>query len=335
VIEPPIFSAIADPQKALSGQVQPIRVRTAQVRLLVSVTLSNSLTSVVGGLVNAVNNIISPISTLVNNLLSLNLVGLLGNLICVGCWQNLADPVILSAPYRFDVNVDVGAAQAEVSAYSCGSGDNRSLTVPVQTSAVTVRIGRMGSTAAEAATHVFSSSLAPTVAPIPLVDFGMRRCRVSCLLGLCSTSNCTRQAFYGGGVGLREELNVLGGSHGPLVYASPNVSELPEVHQPPKFQSVSTQSAIVENIAASLFAPAIHFYQPTGAASISSTVLSGTEAIITTLVGLLRTAVSTVLSPLLDPILDRLFMTAGIDLAKADVGANLSCASQAGVQLLR
>lgn len=332
VIEPPIFSAIADPNKALSGQIPPIRVRTAQVRILVSVSLNSSLSTLVTGLNTAVNGIVSPITSLINNLLTLNLVGLADGLLCIlSCTRDIADPIITPAPFRFDVNIDVGAAEAQVTAYTCGSGNNRSLTVPVTTSAVTVRMGRMGNSAAAAATHVFSSSLAPTVEPIPLVDFGMRRRTCVLIIG-CSTS--ARFPYYGGGVGLREELSLLG-TQQTLSYASPNVSELPEVHQPPKYKSVSTQSSIVANIASSLHSPAMYFYTPTGSSSISSNLLSGSEAVITTLVGLLRTAVRTVLSPLLDPILDRLFMTAGIDLAKADVGANLSCGSDAAVQLLR
>jgi uncharacterized membrane protein len=332
VIEPPIFSAIADPNKALSGQTAPIRVRTAQVRLLVSVSLNSALSTLVTGLNTAVNNIVSPIVSLLNSLLTLNLVNLVDSLLCViSCTRDVADPLVVPAPFRFDVNIDVGAAQAEVTAFTCGSGDNRTLTVPVTTSAVTVRMGRMGSSAAAAATHVFSSSMAPTVEPVPLVDFGMRR--RTCVL-IIGCSNSSRFPFYGGGIGLREDLSLLG-TQQTLNYVSPNTSELPEVHQPPKFQSVSTQSSIVTNIANSLHSPAMYFYTPTGSASITSTVLSGSQAVITTLVDLLRTAVRTVLSPLLNPIIDRLFMTAGIDLAKADVGANLSCSSETGVELIR
>lgn len=331
VIEPPVFSAVADPNKALSGQTAPIRVRTAQVRLLVSVSLNSALSTLVTGLNTAVNDIVSPINTLLNNLLSLNLVGVVQSLLClVSCTIDVADPIVTPAPFRFDVNIDVGAAEAEVTAFTCGSGDNRSLTVPVTTSAVTVRLGSMGSSAAAAATHVFSSNLPPTVEPVPLIDFGMR----SRTCGLLSCNTSARFAYHGGGIGLREELNLLG-TQQTLNYASPNTSELPEVHQPSKYQSVSTQSSIVANIASSLHSPAMYFYTPTGSAGLTSTVLSGSEAIISTLVGLLRTAVRTVLTPLLDPILDRLFMTAGIDLAKAEVGANLSCSSDTGVQLLR
>lgn len=332
VIEPPIFSAIADPNKALSGQTAPIRVRTAQVRLLVSVSLNSALSTLVTGLNTAINDIVSPVTTLISSLLTLDLVGLTEGLLCVlSCTKDIADPIVVPAPFRFDVNIDVAAAEAEVTAFTCGSGDNRSLTVPVTTSAVTVRLGRMGSSAAAAATHVFSSSLAPTVEPVPLIDFGMKQ-RTCSLVAFCTTSG--RYPYYGGGVGLREELSILG-QQKPLFYASPNTSELPEVHQPSKFKSVSTQDEIVANIASSLHSPVMHFFTPTGSAGLTSTVLSGSEAIISTLVGLLRTAVRTVLTPLLDPILDRLFMTAGIDLAKAEVGANLSCSSETGVQLLR
>ncbi len=334
VIEPPRFSAIGDPFKALSGEREPIYVRTAQVRILLSVTLSSALSTLISNLQTHINNVVNPLSDILNNLFSLNLAGLLNNLLCVGCWQNLTDVRALPAPLRFDINIDVAAGEAEVSAVSCGNGDNRSLTVPVNTSAVTIRIGKMGTSAADAASRVFSSELAPDVEPIPLVDVGMERCQVSCLLGLCSKSNCqARVPFHGGGIALKEERSLLGRQQ-TLLYESPAVTNLPEIQSLPRFQSISTNSDIVSNLSGSLFSPSIVMYAPSGGGPLSS-VLGGVGSLLDSLIGLLQGAVRTVLSPILDPLLNLLILTAGIDLARTDVGANLSCSSETGVQLLR
>ena len=75
-------------------------------------------------------------------------------------------------------------------------------------------------------------------------------------------------------------------------------------------------------------------YGPSGGGPLSS-VLGGVGSLLDSLIGLLQGAVRTVLSPILDPLLNLLILTAGIDLAKTDVGANLSCSSETGVQLLR
>ncbi|MDP1539536.1 MAG: TadG family pilus assembly protein [Moraxellaceae bacterium] len=334
VIEPPRFSAVGDPFKSLSGERDPIYVRTAQVRILLSVTLSTALSTLINNLQTHINNIVNPLSDLLNNLFSLNLAGLLNNLLCVGCWQNLSDVRALPSPLRFDINIDVAAGEAEVSAVSCGSGDSRSLTVPVNTSAVTIRIGKMGTSAADAASRVFSSTLAPDVEAVPLIDFGMERCQVTCILGICSKSNCQpRVPFHGGGIALKEE-RVLLGRQQTLLYESPAVTNLPELKSLPRFQTISTNSDIVSNLSESLYSPKVLMYAPSGGGPLSM-LLNGVGTLLDTLIGLLHSAIRTVLTPLLDPVLNLLILTAGIDLAKTEVGANLTCSSETGVQLLR
>ena len=53
-----------------------------------------------------------------------------------------------------------------------------------------------------------------------------------------------------------------------------------------------------------------------------------------TVVALLKTAISTVLSPLLDPLLTFLIENLGLDLAKTEVAANLSCHANQGVSMV-
>lgn len=333
VIEAPRFSAIGDPFKALSGERDPIYVRTAQVRLLLSVTLSSALTNVVSGIQDAINDVIGPLTNLINSLLSLNLVGVLESLISSGP-RDFTDVQVVAAPFRFDINIDVASGEAVVDGVSCGVGDNKSLTVPASSSAVTVRIGKMGDTISEAVNNVFyQPNTPPEVMLVPLIDIGMKQCQVTCVIG-CVVSSCNARApFYGGGIALKEEKVLLGGQD-TLLFESPNLSELPEVHQEPKFRPVSASPNVFSKLTDSLFSPTISMYAPSGSGQLSSVVVNANN-ILDALIGLLKQASRTVLSPILDPLLNLLILTAGIDLAKTDVGANLSCSSETGVQLLR
>ncbi|MDZ4297950.1 MAG: TadG family pilus assembly protein [Moraxellaceae bacterium] len=332
VIEPPRFSAIGDPFKSLSGESDPIYVRTAQVKVLLSVTLSSFSSSLVSAIQNEINNIIVPITNIINNLLALDLIGALGFLISSGP-RDFTDIQIAPAPFRFDINIDVAAGEAEVSGASCGGGGNKSLTVPTSGSAVTVRIGKMGNTISDAVNSVFDQpNFPPALDPAPLIDVGMKRCQVTCLVACVTTSCEARVPFYSGGVALKEERHLLGGQEN-FLFEAPALSELPEINQMPKFKSVSASPNIVSMLSESLYSPTIQMYVPSGGGPLSTLVSVGT--LLDSLIGLLQGAVRTVLSPLLDPLLNLLILTAGIDLAKTEVGANLTCSSETGVQLLR
>jgi hypothetical protein len=54
-------------------------------------------------------------------------------------------------------------------------------------------------------------------------------------------------------------------------------------------------------------------------------VLSLVVGLLTTVLNLVSTTVSALLGPLLDPLVNNLLAGLGIDLAKAEIGANLSC----------
>ncbi|MDP1776066.1 MAG: hypothetical protein Q8K94_05545, partial [Moraxellaceae bacterium] len=119
-----------------------------------------------------------------------------------------------------------------------------------------------------------------------------------------------------------------------LLYESPAVTNLPELKSLPRFQTISTNSDIVSNLSESLYSPKVLMYAPSGGGPLSM-LLNGVGTLLDTLIGLLHSAIRTVLTPLLDPVLNLLILTAGIDLAKTEVGANLTCSSETGVQLLR
>ncbi|PWR22793.1 pilus assembly protein TadG-related protein [Zavarzinia aquatilis] len=323
VIEPPQLSAIGNPALAKADPLGANRifVRSAQVRAVVSVNLP-ALSSVVG-LVNAVLNLAGPVTTLLNDVLHLHLVsaltGLLGSL--VGIPYEVTDiQVVPGNPIRIDVSLDVAAGQAWVTDYNCPDtpSGTKTLSVSARTSAANLRVGRID------LASVFSSTSVPTVSPIPLVDFGVKTCRVFLLL----VSTCdARRAFEGGGMGLAVNTDVAG-SDRSLSYADPH---LPEIGETPYEQSTAT-SNIVSSLSSTLAHVTIQSYGPTSPVGGFAGLLNLVGSAVNTVVGLLQTAIANLLSPLLDPILNFLLNFLGIDIAKISVGANLSC--NAGARLV-
>lgn len=337
VIEPPQLSSIGDPELArveshlaVNDSPNRIYVRSAQVRILMSVDLSSTLTGLVSSLQSTLNSTLSSLTTLLNNVLSLNLNGVLGSLICVNCQQTFVDPIILPPSFRFDVNLDVGAGEARVTDYACDR-ESKALYVNTKTAATNLRIGSMGSSAANAQNLVFSSNSAPVVNPVPLIDIGTKSCTVSCFQGICSTSNCVRAPFAGGGVGLKADVPVAQTTT-LLTYQAPVASNLPELYDAPAFQSVSSQN-IIDSLNTTLSAPTIEMYQPSVGGGLGS-IFVGADATLDAVISLLKQAVSTILSPLLTPLSTMLVNNLGIDLAKTDVGATMSCGTSGGVRLV-
>lgn len=325
IIQPPQISATGNPALAKANPTgsNKIYVRDAQVRVLISVSLSSALTSLVSGLTTAVSNLVSPVTDLLNNLLHLNLVAVLSCLVL--CTQTGVDIQILSPPFRIDVNVDAGAGSAYVTDYSCdNAGTNKSLTVAANTSALALRIGKMGTSDADAISKVFASSAAPTVSPVPLVDIGTVT-KTCTLLAICFSG--ARVPFAGGGIGLQTDTSVAASS-ATLNYVAPAASNLPTLKEDPYYQTISS-SNIVSSLSATLAGAGIQIYQPTSPVSGLGLVISLVGTTLDTIKPLLQTAVATVLSPLLDPLVNTLLNTLGVTLAQTDVGARMTCNSGA------
>lgn len=342
VIEPPQGPSIGNPALAVMDPLGPNRiyVRTAQVRTLISVDLpiAGSVLSGVQSLLN--DTVISGITNTVNDLLSLNLLGLLQSLSClVYCdiQRDIIDIQVLPSP-RLDVNLDAGSGQAYVNDYDCSN--TKSLSVPTKTAAAELRVGKMGDSAADAAGKVFSSSAPPTVEPVPLLDIGTRYVRYQCsLLLICGTTWRTasgtwtndkslsqRIAFAGGGIGVKADVPVAG-SNTTLTYTDPPSGGLPNLGESPAVQTV-TSTNIVNSLSNTLNGLQLQFYPPSGSSVGTSglgNVLTLVGSVVNTLVSTLTGIISGVLSPLLDPLLNLLLTGLGVDLNKVDVGANMTC----------
>ncbi|VVP41849.1 pilus assembly protein TadG-related protein [Pseudomonas fluorescens] len=142
VVEPPQFSVIGNPTLAKLDPlgVNKIYVRTAQVRILVTVDLSLATT-----LVGVVTDLLSVVT------------GLLG-----------LDLRVLPNP-NLDISLEAGGGNSYVTDYTCISDTNKSLTARTTTELARLRVGRVNS-------DWESSTSALTVAPLPLLDIGHKSC---------------------------------------------------------------------------------------------------------------------------------------------------------------
>ncbi|MCU1779019.1 pilus assembly protein TadG-related protein [Pseudomonas sp. 14P_5.3_Bac1] len=315
VIEPPQLSAMGDPALAAANPQGPnaIYVRTAQVRT--EVTVSLPVLSSLSGLTTAVNNLVGPLTPVINNLLSLNLVSTINSALCLlgaGCQQ--LDLLALPGNLPLNIVLDAGGASSYVTAYSCptGSAGTKSLTAYTTTSLASLNVG--------AITNAFSSTLPMTVAPLALIDIGTKTCHEILGVGTCGT----RVPFAAGGVAIKV-LSPIAASNQSLVFSSTApFATPPNVGLTPTYQAAAPATNVVSSLSTTLNGVGITAYQPVGsnplgalAASVVS-LLGGVSAIVTPVV-------DSLLGPLLNPILNNLLNMLGISLTNVNVGANLTC----------
>jgi uncharacterized membrane protein len=288
-------------------------VKTAQVRTLLSIDLP--ILSAIQPLLEAAADLAGPLTNTLNALLHLNLVGVINSLTCaLGAACETPSIVPLSSTVSLDVALDVASASSYVTAYSCVSTTNKSLTTNTSTSLVTLKIGKIDSSTA------FGNNTTPpavVVQPLKVIDIGVKTCRRFLILPV---SCDPRIPGVGGGIDIMADTSVAPSANMPHVYSAPPATSLPEINQPPFYYSYST-SNIVSSLTDTLTNIQVNMYGPTGS------LVGGLGAILSTVTTLLVNAINSVLSPLLDTLINTLLLSLGIDLNKVDVGANLSCHS--------
>jgi uncharacterized membrane protein len=315
ILEPPQLSAIGNPKNAALAPLGPNRifVKTAQVRTLLSIDLP--ILSAIQPLLEAAADLAGPLTNTLNALLHLNLVGVINSLTCaLGAACETPSIVPLSSTVSLDVALDVASASSYVTAYSCVSTTNKSLTTNTSTSLVTLKIGKIDSSTA------FGNNTTPpavVVQPLKVIDIGVKTCRRFLILPV---SCDPRIPGVGGGIDIMADTSVAPSANMPHVYSAPPATSLPEINQPPFYYSYST-SNIVSSLTDTLTNIQVNMYGPTGS------LVGGLGAILSTVTTLLVNAINSVLSPLLDTLINTLLLSLGIDLNKVDVGANLSCHS--------
>ena len=303
VIEPPQLSAIGNPAKAKAGlskspRTDQISVRTAQVRTLVSIDLS--VLKGVSALVSTVGSLATPVAGVVNNLLHLNLAGVVSSVLCaVAC-----DSTDVEIASKLDILIEAGGADSHVTDFSCVSDATKSLTVQATTTLATLSVGSIDAASA------FSSSAPVVVQPVRLVDIGSRHCVLVVICG-------ARTPNVGGGVLLKAQ-STLGAQTGTLFY-----SPVAQMNLAPTYQSLQPTSNIVASLSGTLTGLQVTYAPPSG--SVSSGALAGVAGLMTSITTTLVGAIQNLLAPILDPIVNTLLKALGISLGNADVGANLSC----------
>lgn len=315
VLQPPQLSAIGNPKNAALAPLGPDRiyVRTAQVKTLLSINLP--VLDAITPLVNAVLDLVAPLTNTLNALLHLDLVGVVDSVKCA-----LAAPCdtpeikLLPAPVRIDVALEAGGGWSYVTAYSCVSATNKSLTTSTTTTLVGLKIGQI-----DPADVFGSSSVPPTnnVKPLKVIDIGVQTCsRLLILPPVCYN----HRPGIGGGIDILFNTPVVQNANMPHVYSAPAAASLPEISQPPFYYAFTT-SNIVNSLSTTVSNLGVNMYGPSGS------IVSGLGSILSDVTTELVKAINTVLSPLLDTLINTLLASLGIDLNKVEVGANLSCHS--------
>jgi uncharacterized membrane protein len=250
--------------------------------------------------------------SILNDLFDLDLVDLLTCALGAACETPSIVP--LSDTVRLDVALDVASANSYVTAYSCVSATNKSLTTNTSTSLVTLKIGKIDPNTA------FGNNTSPpavVVQPLKVIDIGVKTCRRFLILPV---SCDPRIPGVGGGIDIMADTTVAQSANMPHVYSAPPATSLPEMSQPPFYYSYST-SNIVSSLTDTLTNITVNMHGPTGS------LVGGLGAILSTVTTLLVNVINSVLSPLLDTLINTLLLSLGIDLNKVEVGANLSCHS--------
>lgn len=271
VIEPAQISAIGNPRLIAT---QPIYVRTAQVRTLISVKLP---------VVGVLNDVIGGVTGLVGLLLGSSL-----------------DPKIGT---QLDVALEAASGSSTVTGFRCNGPADKSLSVVGTTSAVRLMVGQIDPK------NLFSSTDPLNVNEFALLDLGVQ----TCSKGTCDP----RQPYAVGGISLRVDSSVAKTTRNHT-YASP-----PEVKQPPDYFSFSA-SNVIGSLSNTLSGIQLINHPPTQG-GLLGLVLNLVVGVVTGVLNLLTGIISGVLSPLLDPLVNNLLAGLGIDLAKVEIGANLSC----------
>lgn len=302
VIQPPQFSAVGDPALAKLAPlgVNKIYVRTAQIRILVSVDLT-----LINSVLQTVNALLQTVKGLINTALAPGCI--LGS-----CTQT--DVQILPDGLNLDVGLEAGVGSSYVTNYSCASPANKSLTATTNISAVQLKVGKIDQVI------WLSSSATPSLSPLTLVDIGSKTCHL--------LSCGARTPFGGGGLELMIDSPVAGTSEPNYTFANPH-----EVNVAPDPTHPVTVSGVVGSLKGALTGITLIKHPPT-IGSLLGALLNTLLSTLAEVTQLLVTAISGLIAPLIDPIVDNLLLNLGIDVNKVDVGFNLTCGQKGKAYLV-
>ena len=317
VIEPPQMSVVGNPALAVIDPLNGanrIYVKTAQVQTHIHIDLA--VLKLVSQIVSAVTQLLSPLTSIVNHILDLNLVAALK------CVLSTCDRTSLSIASSLDIYLEAASANSYVTAYNCSGSASKSLTAQTSSAAAKLSIGLPPVNGAFPNTTVINQQNYLAVDPIKLISIDVTSCTLVVVCG-------PLQVGKGGALGVKLQTQI-GATSKPLTWIDPS---LPNVNMPPAYQSIDVNSNIIKSIGDSLSNNLLVSYTPqTG--NISSDALTTVSDLANKVTSILSTALSGLLSNLLDPIIKTLLGSLGVSLGNAEVGANLSCNQGGRAQLV-
>jgi uncharacterized membrane protein len=325
VIQTPQISAIGDPSKIDPSNptgANRIFVRTAQTRALLSINLP--VLGVITPLLNAATNLLTPLTPVINSVLSLNLAATIESVAClVGAGCTMYDFKWLtsgSAGPQIDVSISTSSAQSYVTGYTCTSNTNKTLTTHTDSALLNLKIGQISSAAA------FPASTDPNAVvalPLPVLDIGSSVCKKILGIGTCGP----RTSFTGGGLGIsvNSPIGQVQSTSTNFTYTAPSTpSQLPEVNTDPFFPLTANATLPSSLLAGTIAGVQVHMYSPP-TNNVLGSLMSGAESLLGTITSSLDSTINSTLSPLLTGVLDPLLTSLGVTLNPVNLGANMSC----------
>ncbi len=313
VIQPPQLSAIGNPALIKNDYAGPnqISVRTAQVqtRIQIGLPLLNALQP----LTDLLTSLVSTVAKIVGEVLQLNLIAAIE---CLGSCKSVASLSLLS---EIDVYIEVASANSYVTDYSCVSETSKSLTAQANTALAKVSIGAPPKAGTFPPIDLTTNSL--KIAPVNLININMKTCALAVL---CSTGNGD-----GGSFNLKVQTDIAPAKK-TLFFASP---DLLGIKQATTYQSFGSNDNVLQisNASGSIITTS---YTPPAGKTVTGSLLEAVSGLINTLTSSLVTVLNGILSSLVNPVLNTLLSALGVNVAVADIGANLSCNQGGRAQLV-
>lgn len=307
VIQPPQLSAIGNPALIKNDYDGPnqISVRTAQIQTRIAIGLP--LLKALQPLTNLLTGLVSTLTEVLGKILQLNLIGAIE---CLVSCKSVAALTLLS---ELDIYIEAASANSYVTDYSCISDNSKSLTAKANTALARVSIGAPPATGIFPQIDTLTGNL--KVAPVKLLNIDLKTCTLAILL--CSTGNGD-----GGSFNLKVETN-LAPTQKDMSFTSPN---LLGIKQATTYQSFGSNANVLKIINPPTSGTIITTsYTPPAGKTITGNLLATVSDLVNTLTSELVKTLNGILVSLVNPIINTLLSSLGVNLAVAEVGANLSC----------
>ncbi|MBM1205065.1 pilus assembly protein TadG-related protein [Pseudomonas fragi] len=315
IIQPPQLSAIGNPALIRNNPTGPnqISVRTAQVqtRIQIGLPVLNALKP----LTDLITNALSTVTEIVGKLLNLKLVD------AISCLFSCDSVASISLVNDINVYIEAASANSYVTDYRCTSDTSKSLTAQANTALAKISIGASPSTGMFPTVDVATNSF--IISPVKLININLKTCA---LLGL---GGCSTGVGDGGSFNLLVQTN-LSPTTQSLDYASPT---LLNINQAPYYKKFGSNANVLTIGSASGSIVTTSYTPPTGK-SVTGSLLQAVAGLITTLTTDIVSALNKVLVSLVNPIINTLLSALGVNVAVAEVGANLSCNQGGRAQLV-